>query len=397
MLYLSGNLSGRRGRQRIMLTAALAVGVPGVLLSLVGCAGQAGAQAQSPNQAQARPLQMQPSQDGVNAQARQTQQKKKKKSSKLAVRLLGEAARQGVQQTYLGEETVLDWDSGGTVALVSTVYHKSGGPTFTLTQPAGRQSFTSGDMDGQSPEGVLGVTGPLVRLLETNYVLSYQGSGAAGDRSAQLIEAWRGDGSLAAEFWLDTATKLPLERQVYDSSSRLVSVSTFSNVKIGTAAAIPVFVSTPQPSPTLAWSYPMAPSALLGYAQQGWVVPASMPGGLTLFTGGETATKTGTVLDLDYSDGLYEVSVFEQQGKLAAKLTGWQKTKVAGHFVYATTPDQRSLTWAGHDVVYTVIADAPPATVADVVGKLPHDDPPGFWKRISVGFDRIGHIVNPFG
>jgi len=48
-------------------------------------------------------------------------------------------------------------------------------------------------------------------------------------------------------------------------------------------------------------------------------------------------------------------------------------------------------------VVYTVIADAPPQTVADVIGKLPHDEPPGFWKRISHGFARLAHIVNPFG
>jgi negative regulator of sigma E activity len=255
----------------------------------------------------------------------------------------------------------------------------------------------SGDLDGQSPEGVLGVTTPLIQLLENNYVLSYKGGGLSFNRPAQLIEARRDNGTLAAEFWLDAATKLPLERQVYDSSSRLISVGTFTIAKIGTPAAMPVFVSAPQPSSTVVWSYPMALPRLLAFARQGWVVPSALPGGLTLFTGGETRTSTGPVLDLAYSDGLYVVSVFEQHGKLATKLAGWQKTKVAGHAVYAAVPDQRSFTWSGHDMVYTLIADAPSQTVDAVVGQLPHDEPPGFWKRISHGFAKLAHMVNPFG
>jgi sigma-E factor negative regulatory protein RseB len=376
-----------------MLTAALAVGVPG-LLSLSACGGPAGAQ----TQAQARPqpqTRAQPTQDAIRAQAEPKQARRK--SSKQAMALLTEAAQQAVRQTYQGQEIVSRWDSGGVTALVSMVYHKSGGPTFTLTQATGSQSFTSGDLDGQSPEGVLGVTAPLIQLLETNYVLSYVGTRTTGGRPAQVVEAWRGDGTLAAEFWLDTATKLPLERKVYDESSQLVSMGTFAPGQIGTTTAMPVSVASPEPSATFAWSYPIAPPQLLTFARQGWVVPPALPGGLTLFTGGETETPTGPVLDLAYSDGLYVVSVFEQHGKLAAELAGWQKTKVAGQLVYAAVPDQRSFTWSGHDVVYTLIADAPPQTVADVVGKLPHDEPPGFWKRISRGFARLAHMVNPFG
>jgi outer membrane lipoprotein-sorting protein len=376
-----------------MLTAALAVGVPGCLLSLTACSGQASAQAGAQS-GQAR----------ADAQARtaeQTQAQRvqvRKKSSKLAMTLLTESAEEGVKQTYQGEEIVLGWDSGGVTALDATVYHESGGPTFTLTQAAGvSQPFTSPDLDDQSPEGVLGVTAPLVQLLETNYILSYTGTATAGGRPAQVVKAKRDDGTLAAEFWLDTATKLPLERKVYDSTSQLVSVGTFTYVKIGSSAPKPVFVPDAQPSSAFVWSYPIAPQQLLAFTRQGWIVPPALPGGLTLFTGGETQTPTGQVLDLAYSDGLYVVSVFEQHGKLAAKLAGWQKTKVGGQVVYAAVPDQRSFTWSGKDVVYTLIADAPPQTVADVVGKLPHDEPPGFWKRISRGFSRMAHAVNPFG
>ena len=47
-------------------------------------------------------------------------------------------------------------------------------------------------------------------------------------------------------------------------------------------------------------------------------------------------------------------------------------------------------------MVYTVIADAPAQTVDAVVGVLPHDAPPGFWKRMSRGLSRLASWANPF-
>jgi sigma-E factor negative regulatory protein RseB len=47
-------------------------------------------------------------------------------------------------------------------------------------------------------------------------------------------------------------------------------------------------------------------------------------------------------------------------------------------------------------MVYTVIADAPTKTVSAVVGTLPYDKPPGFWKRISRGLSRLASFMNPF-
>jgi sigma-E factor negative regulatory protein RseB len=153
-------------------------------------------------------------------------------------------------------------------------------------------------------------------------------------------------------------------------------------------------VATTQPS---SWVFPLPPVKLLALSQRGgWRVPAGLPEGLMLFTGGENRTSSGPVLDLSYSDGLYVISLFEQRGKLAAKLAGWQRTTVGGRVVYEAAPGQRSLTWAGNGMVYTVIADAPTPTVAAVVAALPYDKPPGFWKRMSRGLSRLASLVNPF-
>jgi sigma-E factor negative regulatory protein RseB len=320
-------------------------------------------------------------------------------TSALAARLLNQAARAAVLTSYQGEEIVSHWGASGGTTLVSDIWHVSGGQTVTRTLAAG--TFTSGepylssDTDGQWPEGVLGVTTQLVRLLEAHYVVVYGGAGSADNRTAQIVEAWRGDGTLAARFWLDDATKLPLEREVFDSAAHVISEDVFINVQFENQAPVSAPAGGPA-DPQGPWTAPLPARQLLALRARGWLVPSDLPGGLSLFTGAQTQTSTGAVLDLGYSDGLSVVSLFEQRGNLATGLAGWQKVTVAGHEMYAAEPDQRSLTWASRGMVYTVMADAPAQTVDDVIGVLPHDTPPGFWKRMSRGFARLASWVNPF-
>jgi len=209
------------------------------------------------------------------------------------------------------------------------------------------------------------------------------------------VDARRSDGSLAARFWLDDATKLPLEREVFDTAAHVISEDVFVNVQIiaqGRLAAPVGGLAVPQGP----WPNPLSAPQLLALRDRGWLIPPGLPGGLSLFTGAQAVISSGNVIDLGYSDGLSVVSVFEQHGNLPATLAGWQKTTVAGHVIYAAEPDQRSLTWSSHGIVYTVIADAPAQTVDAVVGVLPHDAPPGFWRRMSRGLARMASWANPF-
>jgi len=66
---------------------------------------------------------------------------------------------------------------------------------------------------------------------------------------------------------------------------------------------------------------------------------------------------------------------------------GGQPAFVSGH----------SVTWAVPGFVYTVIADAPPQTVTQVVKALPRDSSPGVLDRLGRGFIRIARAFNPFG
>ncbi len=375
---------GRDGRSPWALAAALAVAVPGFLVA--ACSGQAGVSAQN---------------DAVAARAATGSKVPvtgRRPGAILAVRLLAQAAQAAIVTSYQGEEVVTRWSQGsGQSVLVSDVWHVSGGQTVTQTLDAGAasssQPYLSSDDDGQAPEGALGVTVQLVQLLETHYVVAYAGAGSASDRTAEVVEARRADGSLAARFWLDDATKLPLEREVFDTAAHVISRDLFINVRFTKQGAAPA--SAPADQQGL-WTDPFSQAQLLSLRARGWLVPAQLPGGLSLYTGAETEASAGTVLDLGYSDGLSVISVFEQRGHLPASLAGWRKTTVAGHAIFVAEPDQRSLTWSGRGMVYTVVADAPTQTVDAVVGALPHDKPPGFWKRMTRGLGRLASWVNPF-
>ena len=385
------------GRPSLLLAAALAVAMPGFLVT--ACSGQAGSAA-ARNDAVAAV--------GRAAAAGKAPPAARRPAAVRAVRLLAQAAQAAIVTSYQGEEVVTRWSGGGGTVLVSDVWHASGGRTVTQTLDAGAsfssQPYLSSDTDGQAPEGVLGVTLPLVQLLEAHYAVAYAGADSADNRTAQVVEAWRADGSLAARFWLDDATRLPLERQVFDSAAHVIGQDVFIKVRFANQGAAPASAGSPQGAsagasadPPGPWTDPLSQAQLLALRAGGWLVPSQLPGGLSLFTGAETKAGTGTVLDLGYSDGLSVVSVFEQRGKLADKLAGWRKTTVGGHVVFAAEPDLRSLTWSGRGMVFTVVADAPAPTIDAVVGALPHDGPTGFWKRMSRGLHRLASWANPFG
>jgi sigma-E factor negative regulatory protein RseB len=391
LFTLSSPHSRRDGRSPLLLAAAIVVAVPGFLVAACSGQGSTGAPTAEVTAAANRTP---ATASRVPAARRQGLVR--------AVRLLSQAAQAAILTSYQGEEVVTRWSNGSGSVLVSHIWHVSGGQTVTQTEATGSsfssRPYLSADTDGQAPEGVLGVTTPLVELLENHYLVLYAGTGSAGNRPAQVVEAWRADGSLAARYWLDDATKLPLEREVFDSAVHVISQDMFIDVRVADAApAVSGSVPTGVPAdPEGPWTEALSRAQLLALRSGGWQVPAVLPGGLSLFTGARTITSTGTVLGLGYSDGLSVVSVFEQRGNLAARLDGWQKTTVEGHVVYAAEPDQRSLTWSSRGMVYTVMADAPTQVVDAVVGALPHDGPPGFWKRISRGFARLASMVNPF-
>jgi sigma-E factor negative regulatory protein RseB len=316
----------------------------------------------------------------------------------LGMWLLGKSAAADLTVSYQGVELIAQSGVNGAVTMISDVWHKGGGLTVTQTSDAtvlsGSQPYVSYDVDNHSPEGVFGVTKTMVSLIYQHYVAVYQGAGSAVGRPALIVELDRADGSLAARFWLDRQTLVPLRRDVYDASAQLVSEDAFVQVQFGALNAPPAGTASASTSARPAWAKAAVPASLLADLNgQGWRLPATLPGGLSLYAGARSRTGAGEVADLGYSDGLSVVSLFVQRGTLVPKMTGWQAVSVNGHVVYVAG---HSITWAGHGLVYTMIADAPPQTVREVVASLPQNTAPGFLVRIGRGLNRLATLVNPF-
>ena len=248
---------GRDGRSPLLLAAALAVAVPGFLVS--ACSSHAGSGPVQNGPVQNGPVQNGAAQngaaqngaaqaDGVTRASREVTGGRalvaaQQQAAVRAVRLMGQAAQAAILMSYQGEEVVTRWSGGSGSVLVANIWHASGGRTVTQTLNAGAsvssQPYLSSDTDGQAPEGVLGVTAPLVQLLESHYAMAYAGAGSAGNRTAQVVEAWRADGGLAARFWLDDATKLPLEREVFDSAAHVIGRDVFIDVSFANQGPTP--------------------------------------------------------------------------------------------------------------------------------------------------------------
>jgi sigma-E factor negative regulatory protein RseB len=331
----------------------------------------------------------------------------------MGMRLLTGAANAGLATSYQGTEQISQSGVDGSVKMISQVWHQGGGLTLVETSDGttvsaaartGAPGVASSDPVSDSPEGVFGVTKSLVALLSEHYVAVYLGTGAAVGRAATVVEVYRSDGSVAARYWLDKQTMLPLRRELFDTSENVISEDSFVQVRFGALAASQFAaadaseaqsLTTAQPGREPAWVAAATPArfaaSLVG---QGWRVPGSLPGGLPLYASASAETTTGEVVDLEYSDGLYVVSLFVQRGTLAANMAGWRPVDVGGQQAFVSG---HSVTWSGLGFVYTMIADAPPQTMTQVVGTLPRGGSPGVLSRLGRGFIRLAHVIDPFG
>jgi sigma-E factor negative regulatory protein RseB len=320
------------------------------------------------------------------------------------MRMLAKAADAGLAVSYQGVATISESGVDGSLRMVSRVWHRGGGLTLIQTssapsRQAAKAAGASTEMDASSPSGVFGITKTFVALLGKHYVAVYSGRGSVARRPTAVVVLYRFDGSLAARYWLDRQTMVPLRRELFDTSDRVIDEDAFTDVRFGgpAAGALAGARSLSAKSAALqesGWAQASRPAAFLAsLAGRGWRVPGSLSGGLPLYAAASASTVNGEVVDLQYSDGLYVVSLFVQRGVLTKDMAGWRQQSLGGQQAWVSG---RSVTWAGRGFVYTMVADAPAQTVTQVVDGLPQGASPGFLGRLGRGLARIAGLIVPF-
>lgn len=324
-----------------------------------------------------------------------------------AVALLARAVKSAVSQAYAGRTVTV----AGAVREVVDVANLPG--IGTVVTAAGRSAVLAGEGDSSSIADSARVLG----LLADNYRVlreSDQDRTIAG-RPTDEVEARRPDGSLAARFWLDRGTGLLLRRDLVGADGKLVASTSFTSLRLGKQAVGPL-----PPLAADAWSATLDDGQLAARRAAGCTCALVLPDGLNLLharvSDGDTDADNGgspDVVHLLYSDGLSEVSVFDQVGQLdpdsdALTSKGFQRTTYSGvpvleRAVTAGGPDAISeWVWQCGSSVVTMVAPAAPydeaqRRAADIVAALwvppPSGASDGIATRISRGWDRLVDAV----
>lgn len=318
-------------------------------------------------------------------------------AARLGLRLMTEATTACRVVAFHGYQITAWWGSGGSTAAVVQVWHRPGGAILarsSSTAGAGQVQAggpASGTVLDQSQ--IMTLTPALLALMRRNYVITYAGRGSVDGRPARLVAVRAPSGALAARFWLDAATRLPLRRELFGSGGAIFSEDAFINLSVGDGQLRALPGADAQP-----WPGRLTDGELAALRARGWPLPGGAVAGLALFGASQTGTAGGQVVELSYSDGLSVISLFVQRGELPKTLPGWRRISARGTgAVYATDSQDRSITWAAHGYVYTMISDAAPAAVSRALRQFPHQPPGGFWERMDRGFRRIVSWANPFG
>jgi sigma-E factor negative regulatory protein RseB len=301
-----------------------------------------------------------------------------------AVSLLRRAVRAPERLAYRGVRSVKDHTSAATQEIRIAVNHVPDQGTSYRVLGGGAALFIN-----RSDEGSTAAT--RMTVLAQTYDVRIVGHGEVLGRPATVVGVGD-DGRLVASLWIDDATGVLLDRDLYDNGT-LVRSSRFESIEISRSG----FLAHPPPemAPTGGSDLPTRYAGLLG--DQGWTCPGHVGAGLTLTALGRVG-PAGEVVEAVYSDGISSTSVFEQRGSLdRSVLAGYRQVVVSDAPVYVRNGLPSTWVWQSGDTVYTVLSDAPPAQVAAAVADLPHqraeDDGP--LARIGSGLERIGSFLDP--
>ncbi|MDX2973750.1 sigma-E factor regulatory protein RseB domain-containing protein [Kribbella solani] len=313
-----------------------------------------------------------------------------KPDSPSAVSWLRKAAAAPNQVSYHGTQIITAWGpQGASSAMFNIVHAASQGSEISVvgsSAPGAKAFVQRATTTGAAIDG-----GPLA-LLQSTYQLVDKCCTDLIGRPAVQVEALRDDQTLAARFWIDKATGLLLQRQLFSADGKtMVRATVFTELEI-------------ESSEFLGHLPPMLPSGVesvgLGKVDklrsQGWVCAPDLPASLTLYDVHQD-TSNGS-LQFSYSDGLFNVSLFEQRGALdPAAVAGFSTTDSPGVYVRYGMPSY--VVWSSGGIVYTLIGDLPAEQLGQVVRAFPHEQPIQLTaiQRLGTGLAKIATWLTPMG
>lgn len=235
----------------------------------------------------------------------------------------------------------------------------------------------------------------LLEVLRDTYRVVDAGRSELDGRSARLVEAVRADGTVAGRFWVDTDSGLLVGRTAYDRDGGPALSMDLTDLEMG-ESDWPDRASTSQP-----WGEALDPREREDLRSEGWEVEEHLSWNLHLVDARATQHEGHKVVHAVYSDGLAQVSLFIQRGKLetdhpSSPSDGYVGTEQGGagippkhDTIFGGDVGQYQTMWQADGFVFTVLADAPADLATSAVTALPSPEGSGFWARVERGLDRM--------
>ena len=176
-------------------------------------------------------------------------------------------------------------------------------------------------------------------------------------RRTKVVEVHHG-GRMLERIYLDSENDLLLGRDQFDASGAVVRTLAFETLTLG----------APAPPPTV-------PSSAARHAPQ--QVPPHRSGTPEALAEGYQRMGTyrsGPVVQALYSDGLYDLSVFQQRGLLRPSdlpSSGERVAVGAARGWRYSWPGGQVVVWSHRGTVFTAVSDAPPEQLLAAVNSLP--------------------------
>lgn len=238
----------------------------------------------------------------------------------------------------------------------------------------------------------------LLEVLRDTYQVVDAGRTELDGRSARLVEAVRADGTVAGRFWVDTDSGLLVGRTVHDRDGGPALSMNLTDLEMG-EGEWPNRASTGQP-----WGEALDTRERDDLRSEGWEIEERLTWNLHLVDARATQHEGHKVVHAVYSDGLAQVSLFVQRGKLEADhpsspSDGYVGTEQGGagislghDTIFGGDVGQYQTMWQADGFVFTVLADAPADLATSAVTALPSPEGTGFWARVERGLDRMGTL-----
>ncbi|MBR8744819.1 transcriptional regulator [Nocardiopsis sp. MG754419] len=239
----------------------------------------------------------------------------------------------------------------------------------------------------------------LLAMLEHTYRVVEVDPRELDGRRARVVEARRADGTVAGRFWVDDATDLLLGRDVLDHAGGTAFSSRLTDLTLG---------DRDWPEGALGdapWGDVLDHAEREGLRAEGWKLSEHLAWNLRLVDARSTHHEGRRVVHTVYSDGLSQISVFVQRGKLGEEhlstdQSGYVGTGPGGsgvttghETIFGGDVGQYQSMWQANGFVYTVLADAPADLASSAVSALPGPEGSSeFWARVQRGLSRLGLV-----